>query len=59
MRVCNIYDRTWMPRMDNLVNKYRKKWEPTVRETAGEAIRIFNEEKKKLQDESNKTKDDD
>ena len=38
--------------MDNLVNKYRQKWEPTVREVAGDAIRIFNEEKKKLQEEN-------
>eukprot|EP00486_Rosalina_sp_Unknown_P011561 CAMPEP_0201589182 /NCGR_PEP_ID=MMETSP0190_2-20130828/163745_1 /ASSEMBLY_ACC=CAM_ASM_000263 /TAXON_ID=37353 /ORGANISM="Rosalina sp." /LENGTH=73 /DNA_ID=CAMNT_0048042835 /DNA_START=52 /DNA_END=273 /DNA_ORIENTATION=+ len=50
--------RTWMPRMDNLVNKYRQKWEPTVREVTGDALRIFNEEKKKLeQDNENKNKD--
>ena len=56
---CTIYHyshtfthRTWMPRMDNLVNRYRQKWEPTIREHAGEAIRIINEEKKKLEQEA-------
>ena len=49
-----------MPRMDNLVNKYRKKWEPKAREIAGDAMRIFNEEKKRLEEENkNKNKNSD
>mmetsp|Transcript_29862 Transcript_29862/g.47644 ORF Transcript_29862/g.47644 Transcript_29862/m.47644 type:complete len:93 (-) Transcript_29862:172-450(-) len=51
--------RTWMPRMDNLVRKWKTKLEPIARETASEAIRIYNEETKKLEDDINKNKRDD